>query len=51
MEAQAEAEKQRLLKVNTSKEVVELKWIEKWNGKLPQTILGDNSIPMVNLNK
>ncbi|MGE5607399.1 MAG: prohibitin family protein [Bacteroidota bacterium] len=51
LEAQAEAEKQRLLKVNTSKEVVELKWIEKWDGKLPQTILGDNSVPMINLNK
>ncbi len=51
LEAQAEAEKQRLLKVNTSKEVVELKWIEKWDGKLPQTILGDNSLPMINLNK
>jgi prohibitin 1 len=51
LEAQAEAEKQRLLKVNTSKEVVELKWIEKWDGKLPDTILGNNSFPMVNLNK
>lgn len=51
LEAQAEAEKQRLLKVNTSKEVVELKWIEKWDGKLPETILGDNSVPMINLNK
>lgn len=50
LEAQAEAEKQRLLKVNTSKEVVELKWIEKWDGKLPETILGDKSVPMINLN-
>lgn len=50
LEAQAEAEKQRLLKVNTSKEVVDLKWIEKWNGQLPTTVMG-NAVPMVNLGK
>lgn len=47
--AQGEAEKQRLLKVNTSKEVIELKWIEKWDGHLPQNMFGGNSIPMVNV--
>jgi regulator of protease activity HflC (stomatin/prohibitin superfamily) len=49
LEAQAEGEKQRLLRVNTSREVVDLKWIEKWNGQLPQTMLGGNSVPLVNL--
>ncbi|MFA5858490.1 MAG: prohibitin family protein [Elusimicrobiota bacterium] len=51
LEGQGEAEKQRLLKVNTSKEVIDLKWIEKWDGKLPVTMLGSNSVPMVNLGK
>lgn len=51
LEGQAEAEKQRLLKMSTSKEVVELKWIEKWDGKLPVTMLGPGSIPMVNVSK
>jgi len=50
LQAQAEAEKQRLLAVSTSRDVVELKWIEKWNGQLPTTVMG-SSIPMVNLNK
>jgi len=49
--AQAEAEKQRLLRSTTSEEVIELKWIEKWNGNLPTTILGDKSVPMINFNK
>ena len=26
----------------------EAKWIEKWNGNLPSTMLGDN-VPMVNV--
>lgn len=51
LQAQAEAEKQRLLAVSTSRDVVELKWIEKWNGALPQMITGNGSIPMVNFAK
>ncbi len=51
LEGQAEAEKQRLLKISTSKEVVELKWIEKWDGKLPVTMMGQGTIPMVNVTK
>ena len=51
LEAQAEGEKQRLLRVNTSREVVDLKWIEKWNGTLPQTMMGGNTIPIVNLGR
>ena len=49
--AEGEAEKQRLLRANTSKEVIELKWIERWNGQLPQYIAGESSIPMINFNK
>ena len=48
LEAQAESEKQRLLKNNTSQEVIALKWIEKWSGQLPTYVMG-NSIPMVNI--
>ncbi|MEK6793948.1 MAG: prohibitin family protein [Spirochaetota bacterium] len=51
LEGQAEAEKQRLLKISTSREVVDLKWIEKWNGVLPQTMMGNNAVPMVQLAK
>jgi regulator of protease activity HflC (stomatin/prohibitin superfamily) len=48
LEAEAEAEKQRLLKQSVSQEVIALKWIEKWDGKLPSTMLGDkNSTIMV----
>jgi regulator of protease activity HflC (stomatin/prohibitin superfamily) len=50
LQAQAEAEKQRLLAVSTSRDVVDLKWIEKWDGQLPSTVLG-SSVPMVNLGK
>lgn len=50
LNARAESEKQRLLKYATSKEVIELKWIEKWDGNLPTYMMG-NAIPMVNINK
>ncbi len=48
LEAQAESEKQRLLRNTTSREVIDLKWIEKWNGQLPQ-IMSPNSMPLVNV--
>lgn len=32
------------------KDYVSLKWIEKWNGNLPQTMLGD-STPLINIGK
>jgi len=40
LKAEAEAESQRLLRLATSKEVVSLKWIEKWDGKLPDIMTG-----------
>lgn len=39
--AEAEAQKQQLLKQSTNKEVIGLKWIEKWDGKLPVYMMGD----------
>ena len=41
LQAQAEAEKQRLLRDTTSREVIQLKWIEKWSGAVPQVISGN----------
>ena len=32
------------------KEYVSLKWVEKWNGSLPTTVLGD-AVPMITINR
>lgn len=32
------------------RDYVSLQWIEKWDGKLPQTVLGD-AVPMININR
>lgn len=42
LQAQAEAEKQRLLRNSVSAEVIQLKWIEKWSGAVPQVISGNS---------
>lgn len=47
LQAQGEAEKQKLLAKSTSKDVIALKWIEKWNGQLPQYMLGKDSNMMI----
>ncbi|MCL2145536.1 MAG: prohibitin family protein, partial [Endomicrobia bacterium] len=39
--AEAEAKKQELLKQSVNKEIIGLKWIEKWDGRLPQYMMGD----------
>ena len=39
--AEAEAQKQQLLKQSVNKEIIGLKWIEKWDGKLPTYMMGD----------
>ena len=50
--AEAEAESQRLLRLATSKEVVSLKWIEKWDGKLPEIMSGkDGAALLINPGK
>ncbi|MDR2426447.1 MAG: prohibitin family protein [Endomicrobium sp.] len=40
--AEAEAKKQQLLKESTNKEVIGLKWIEKWDGRLPLYMMGND---------
>jgi len=47
LEAEAEAEKQRLMKMTVTKDIIALEWIKKWDGKLPVTSLGDKSVIMV----
>ena len=47
LKAQAEAESQRLLRLASSKEVVSLKWIEKWDGKLPNIMSGDGNALLI----
>lgn len=50
LEAEAEAEKQRLIRLQLTKDIVSLEWIKKWDGKLPETMLGgSDTIPMINL--
>lgn len=43
-EAEAEAEKQRLLQESLSAQVLQNKFYEKWNGVLPNVISGDNQL-------
>lgn len=43
LEAEGEARKQELLRINTSEKVIALKWVEKWDGKLPTYMLGDKT--------
>lgn len=51
-EAKGEAEAIRIqaqaIQQQGGKEYVSLKWVEKWNGQLPTTMLGDNT-PLINL--
>lgn len=46
LEAEAEGEKQRLLKISITENIVALEWIKKWNGQLPQTMAGEKSVMM-----
>lgn len=47
LEAEAQAASQQLMRQSVTKDIIALKWIEKWNGALPQTILGDKSVMMI----
>jgi regulator of protease activity HflC (stomatin/prohibitin superfamily) len=53
-EAKGEAEAIKIqanaIQAQGGKEYVSLKWVEKWNGALPTTVLGD-SVPMINIVK
>lgn len=46
--AQGEARSNDLLQASLTPKLVNLKWIEKWDGKLPTYTMG-NSVPMINL--
>lgn len=48
--AEAEAQKQKLLRDSSNQTVINLKWIEKWDGHLPKYMLGDKSNSMIMLN-
>jgi len=50
LEAQADAERQRLMRQTVTEDIVALEWIKKWDGTLPTTVMGD-AVPMVNINK
>ncbi len=47
LDAEAEARKQELLRATISKDTVMMKWIEKWDGKLPTYMMGDKTMMMV----
>lgn len=47
LEAEAEAEKQRLMRHNVTADIVSLEWIKKWNGQLPTTVMGDKGGAMI----
>lgn len=47
LEAEAEARKQQLLRESVSEKVISLKWIEKWDGKLPQIISGKEGVMLM----
>ena len=42
IEAQAESEKNELLEQSITENILKDKWIEKWDGKLPQYMTGDS---------
>lgn len=48
IQAEAEAESLRIQKSELTKELLQLRWIEKWDGKLPTTSLGDESSLILN---
>ena len=47
LEAEGEARKQELLRATISKDTVMMKWIDKWDGKLPTYMMGNKTMMMV----
>jgi regulator of protease activity HflC (stomatin/prohibitin superfamily) len=47
--AKAEAEANRLKQQTITPMLLQLEWINKWNGKLPETILGDKTNAMIGI--
>lgn len=50
-EAEAKSIKIQQTALRNSKEILNLRWIEKWNGTLPQVVSGKDSGYILNLNK
>ena len=48
---QAEANTLLAKSVRESPEVLQMKWIDKWNGVQPQVLLSDKSIPLISVNR
>ena len=48
-EAEGQAKSQKLLKQTLTKEILQKQAIEKWDGKLPVTMLGGDTVPFVNI--
>ncbi|MCK5534687.1 prohibitin family protein, partial [bacterium] len=49
LQAEAQATKQRLLRQTVNKDIIALEWIKKWDGTLPQTMLGEGSVPLIDI--
>jgi len=47
--ARAEAEANQLKQRTLTPMLIQQQWIEKWNGKLPETMLGDKATPMIGI--
>lgn len=50
-QAEAEALKIKGQSISSNPKIVDLEWINKWDGKLPQYMLGDKNGVMLNLSK
>lgn len=48
-EAKAQAKANRLLAESLSPELIRYRQIERWDGVMPKTLLGDGTVPLVNL--
>jgi len=48
LEAEGESRRQELIKATVNQQMVSLEWIKKWDGKLPVTMLGDDTVMMLN---
>ena len=53
IEAEAEAKEKKIIAESISKnpEIIELEWIKKWDGKLPEIMTGENNGMILDLNK
>ena len=47
--ARAEAEANQLKQRTLTPMLIQQQWIEKWNGKLPETMLGDKTNAMIGI--